>query len=216
MEATARRIGSTAMKLRQIVVAGALASARVVSGAAQAATLNFDYSGLDGANLITVVGTVATDSITPSISYSDASGTSPNLFGYDIISIAGTRTESGVTQQISGLIGAAGTIQWVAPSTSPVSLQPGWYYDNIVYGSNAPSGVDLRGVEYSAIADGVTSLYDVWFQSGTYYENYTPLTSGSVGSISPVSLPPALPLFGAAIIGVGLLGWRKQRQTNEV
>jgi hypothetical protein len=102
----------------------------------------------------------------------------------------------------------------VAPSTSPVSLQPGWYYDNIVYCSNAPSGVDLRGVEYSAIADGVTSLYDVWFQSGTYYENYTPLTSGTVGSVSPVPLPPALPLFGAAIVGVGLLGWRKQRQAK--
>ena len=200
------------MKFRQLAAAGAVASACVVSGAAQAATLNFDYSGLDGTNLITVVGTVTTDAITPSISYSGASGTGPNLFGYDVVSIAGTRTEDGVTQQITGLVGAAGTIQWVGPSTSPVSLQPGWYYDNIVYGSNAPSGVDLRGVEYSAIAPGgVTSLYDVWFQSGTYYENYTPLTSGSV---SPVPLPPALPLFGAAIVGVGLLGWRKQRQAS--
>jgi hypothetical protein len=200
------------MSFRLFAAAGAIASACAMSGAAQASTYDFDYSGLDGTNTINVVGTVTTDAVTPSVSYSGASATGPNLKGYDVISIAGTRTEDGVTQQITGLVGSAGTVQWVAPSTNPVSLQPGWYYDNIVYGSNAPSGVDLRGVEYSAIADGVTSLYDVWFQAGTYFENYTPLTSGSV--VSAVPLPPALPLFGAAIIGVGLLGWRKQRQAN--
>jgi hypothetical protein len=197
------------MKLHQTLAACGILSASLLAVEAHAATLDFDYSGLDGTNTITVVGTVVTSGTAPLVSYSGASGTGPNLFGYDVISIAGTRTENGVVQTISGLIGTAGTIQWVAPSTSPVSLEPGWYYDNVIYGSSSPSTVDYRGIEYAAIAGGVTSLYDVYFSSGTYFENYTPLTNGSV---SAVPLPPTLPLFGAAIVGLGIFGWRRRGQ----
>lgn len=199
------------MKLRNTLAASAIALVSAVSIQAEAATWDFNYTALNGGDPISVTGVLTTSAITPAITYNGASGTGPNVLGFDIASITGTRTEGGITQQIVGLYGSSGTVQWVAPGSNPVSLQPGWYFDNIVYDGSAPSQVDLRGVEYAAISNGVTSLYDVYYDGGTYFENYTPLNGSSV---SAVPLPAALPLFGAVVGGLGLFGWRKNRQAS--
>ena len=34
--------------------------------------------------------------------------------------------------------------------------------------------------------------------------------SGEVGTLSPVALPAALPLFMSGLVGLGLLGWRRK------
>jgi hypothetical protein len=199
------------MNIRRTIAVSAVALASALSAQAEAATWNFSYTGVDGLNTIVETGTVTTDNTAPLITYQGAGGAGPSLFGYDVVGIAGTRSEGGVTQQITGLVGTAGFVQWVPPSSDPVSLEPGWYYDNIFYGSGGPSWVDLRGVEYAAISNGVTSLYDVYFANGTYFENYTPLGGAAV---SAAPLPAALPLFGAALVGLGIFGWRKRRSTG--
>jgi len=38
------------------------------------------------------------------------------------------------------------------------------------------------------------------------------ISSGEVGTLSPVSLPAALPLFVSGLVGLGLLGWRRKRK----
>lgn len=202
------------MKLRTALAASAAALGLLLTIQANAATYNFSYTGLDGANTITTTGTLTTDSTAPSITYSGASGSGPNVYGYDVLSITGTRTDGAVTQQITGLVGTSGSSQFVWPSSSPASPPPGWNFDNIVYmNTAAPTAVDLLGVEYAAVSDGVTSLYNVYFQNGTYFENFTPLTGGSV---SAVPLPAALPLFGAVVAGLGIFGWRKKHLTSAI
>ena len=198
------------MNLRHILAAGVIATAAITSVEAEAATWTFNYSGIDGSsgNTITTVGTLISNTVAPKITYLGASGTGPAVYGFDIASITGTRTEGGVVQTITGIYGSAGTVQWVAPGSDPLTLAPGWYFDNIVYDGSAPTKFDLRGVEFAAMANGVTSLYDLYVSNGTFFENFTPLANGSV---SPVPLPPALPLFGAVIIGLGIYGWRRKR-----
>jgi hypothetical protein len=183
--------------------------AAIASAQAEAASWTFNYSGIDIGNgeTITTVGTLTSNDTAPTVTYLGASGVGPDVYGFDIASIAGTRTEGGVTQTITGMYGTAGSVQWVAPGSDPLTLAPGWYFDNIVYDANAPAKFDLRGVEYAALANGVTSLYDVYVQNGTFYENFTPLSNGSV---SAVPLPPALPLFGALVVGLGIFGWRQK------
>jgi hypothetical protein len=38
------------------------------------------------------------------------------------------------------------------------------------------------------------------------------ISSGEVCTLSPVSLPAALPLFVSGLVGLGLLGWRRKRK----
>lgn len=50
------------------------------------------------------------------------------------------------------------------------------------------------------------------FSEGSYYGNF----SFDVANISAVPLPAAFPLFGAALIGIGLLSRRKKHQANMI
>jgi len=107
---------------------------------ADAATWQFSYAGLDGGTPVSASGVITTDSSTPLLTFQGASGWGPAATGYDVVSISGTRTEGGLTQQIVGLIGGAGYQQTVWPPASP---SPGWIYDNVVYWNSGAPGVAL-------------------------------------------------------------------------
>jgi hypothetical protein len=59
---------------------------------------------------------------------------------------------------------------------------------------------------------GDTPAADTWYA----VTGHPILTSSGGASISPVPLPAALPLFGAALSGLGFYGWRLRRRTAAV
>lgn len=77
-------------------------------------------------------------------------------------------------------------------------------------------GSPTVGSEFAALTTGA-------LQKGSYYLEVTGNTAMSPGalvtanvSVSPVPLPPALPLFGAALVGLMIVGLRQRKDGGKI
>jgi hypothetical protein len=198
------------MKLRTAFAASAVALVLGLSIDANAATWDFTYTTLNGD---TATGTLTTGN-TPDSSVTFGSATalgggnggvypggtiSPDSHGYDILSISGTRDGTPIAGTYN--TGTVGTLE----------SMPGYIFDNVVY--TGSTSFDILGLEYQV---GASNFFNVYYTTNgpnglpEYVENNTPITNLSITQVSPVPLPPALPLFGAVIAGLGVFGWRKR------
>jgi len=221
------------MKFSSALAFGAVALALAVSAEANAATWDFTYTVQGGP---TATGTLVTSN-TPNSALTFGTATtggasnggvypggtiSPDAHGYDILSISGTRGSDSIGPLYVN--GTTGTLQ----------TYPGYIFDNVLYGSTTSGtnpSFDILGLEYGTAASGYFNVYySVNGPNGQpgYIENTTPISFLSVvldphsappsggNPVSPVPLPPALPLFGAVIAGLGLFGWRRKALASKI
>jgi hypothetical protein len=151
------------MKIRHSLTVYAVAVIASTSSPLKAATWDLNYMA-GGVSTSAIM--VTSDKLDTGITFNGATvqaaqnggvfsgaATATPLFGYDILSITGSRNG----QAITGLVGKAGILQ---------SSVPGYIFDNVLFGSSSttatlPPSFDILGLEYQA----GNSFYNVYYSS---------------------------------------------------
>jgi hypothetical protein len=103
------------------------------------------------------------------------------------------------------------------------SLAPGFIYSNLILVLTDGQSKDPRWAAFSITGDGVWSIIN---NDGGHHYDYNTLShallygtaiqcppSGCPGEVGQTPLPPAVVLFGTALVGLGVLG-RRRRTTG--
>lgn len=184
------------MRLRDLVVVCVIVIGTGFAVSAEAAAWRFGYADLDG---------------DPSISASVL-----NLHGYDVASVADARAEDAITGRIAVDFGTEGGFRTTLGRTSETE--------------SAAGASDLFGLAFAALSDPGANPSTLYFHSWARYVDAAKRTGGSDlvdplvadlisvidNFLSPVPIPASLPLFGAAIAGLGILGWRRKRLAKPI
>jgi hypothetical protein len=196
--------------MKKFLISVAAASTMLTLAAAHASTYNWTYTSTSSD---TASGTLTT-------------GTTDNG-GFDVTTITGTYTNSGVGDVITGLI---------TPGTCCSSDIDKAANDNIVYPDQNGGGVkagaggylDTAGLGFS-VSDSITTTWvDLYFRvTPTQYDVLRGSSADENGFVQslgtftlvPVAatpLPPTLPLFSAGLGALGLFGWRTKRRAQAI
>ncbi len=190
------------MSVRYLVaMAGALALGFAAS-AANAATISMAFVA-DGAS-----GTpVLTANLTLDVVGNQAIGgtgtlTSPYWTGYETLSLV-TLNTSNVHNLGGGNLSFrfGGGTDLIGDTLFPISG------NGLVFSVNTPDQPG-RDVGFNLWSTGGNTYYG-FIAANDIYAGY-----GGTGTVSSVPLPAALPLFGAALAGLGGLGWLGARKSN--
>ena len=172
---------------------------------ANAASVNYSISGSLGGDLVTGSGVAIYGAADPSVAgfwvgsvvtglTFSISGNDPNYAGY-----VGTYSLLRVSEDASNLWGI---------NNNPSSAWPAW---SPRFGVIYPV-VDLSG-NGSIFANNGTANYTIQLGEGKGFGGEANPTSYSATvSVSPVPLPAALPMFGAALVGLGGLARRRMKK----
>ncbi len=185
------------MKLRFAMVAGAVSLLSALSGQVRAATYDVTFTG--SVYDLNVVVTTAGDINAPSGSLITGvlGGTLTGPGGGAITGIIPTTTSNGVST-------------YYAPSGQ------GWYYDNLLFGGSTV--VDSVGGPLFQAGTFAANLY-AGGPSGFYLSVDAPGNTGGLwnpgdagtASVSAVPLPGGLSLFGAGLVALGAISWKKKK-----
>jgi hypothetical protein len=99
-----------------------------------------------------------------------------------------------------------------AYSDTSGSVQSGWGLTNTGPFRNLQADVYWSGTEYALSSSGAWLFITYW--GDQYYDvksSFYYAWAVHPGDIAAVPLPAALPLFGSALAGLGLIGWRRRR-----
>ena len=77
-----------------------------------------------------------------------------------------------------------------------------------------PLEIQTYGHDQMTFTDADGTFESVVLSSSTNAFEFADLTAGYIHTVDPAPLPPALPLFGAGLGIVGLLGWHSRRKAS--
>jgi hypothetical protein len=201
------------------------ASTVLASGSANALTITWADLTSTSATASQVVGTIGDIGVTYSGSYAFAQTTGGTDYWVDYGYTQGVVNRPTGTDIIALSNAGTKTITFSQPVTNPVMAFTSWNGNHPTF--SAPFTLVSEGRGYWGTGTfqvdsdnkgfyGLGEVHGILMFPGTFtsltFTNTGEYWHGITVGLAPVPLPAALPLFGTALGGMGLLGWRKNRK----